>query len=101
MECVSTTNRAGRIPGRKDLSMKEVFVSKIKVKNIPQVISAIARMTGRLKDQNIKEICKKIKRTGQADSFDYTRFKGGYTEYDCVIYLDYNAITKTWLIEID
>ena len=71
---------------------------KEEVKNIPQVISAIAKMTGRLKDQNIKEICKKIKKTGQADSFDYTRFKT--VECDCIVYLDYNKNTKTWLIEI-
>lgn len=73
-------------------------VLKKEVKTIPQVINALAEATGRIKDESIKQICNEIKKTGQADAFDYTRFKT--VECDCIVYLDYNKNTKTWLIEI-
>lgn len=73
---------------------------KREVKNVSQVINALAEMTGRNKDESIKQICDEIKKTGQADSFDYTRFVQNGIECDCIVYLDYNKTTKTWLVEV-
>lgn len=73
---------------------------RLEAKNISQVVAKIAEATDTIKDDSIRGICKEIRQTGQADSFDYTGFRDSI-ECDFTVWVDYNPISKIWVIEID
>lgn len=69
-------------------------------RDIRSAVRYIAEVTGRIKEPELKQVLEKVRDLQQPDSFDYTRFEDGH-EKDCIVWVDYNPITRTFAIEID